>query len=169
MTRRINVGECLLEPRAVRLVVDALAALVLHDFALIVELGLGQRLGERAHAVGLEPERELELIRWELLEIVRAVPRCRSIDVRARASARFLEQRPVHSVGDVARALEHHVLEEMREAGLAGALALRADVVHHLDSDYGRRVIDTIDDVESVWERILHVRDFYLRGRLCIR
>jgi len=30
----------------------------------------------------------------------------------------------MYSVGDVARALEHHVLEEVSEAGLAGALAL---------------------------------------------
>ena len=42
-------------------------------------------------------------------------------------------------VADVLRALEHHVLEEVREAGLADFLAGRADVVGDIDVYEGGR------------------------------
>ena len=35
---------------------SALAALVLHDVALVVELLLGQHVGQRRQAVGLDPQ-----------------------------------------------------------------------------------------------------------------
>ena len=60
-------------PRPVRLVVDAPAALVLHDVALVVELLLRHRRQERGHPIGLEPQRQLELVAGERLEVVRAV------------------------------------------------------------------------------------------------
>ena len=52
----------LLEPGAIGLVVHALATLVLHDFALVVELNLVDGLQQVAHAVRLEPQRKLELV-----------------------------------------------------------------------------------------------------------
>src|SRR5215217_1923767 len=59
MISREAVRHHLLEPRAVRLVVDALATLVFHNFALVVELLLVESLGESAHAIGLEQQSEL--------------------------------------------------------------------------------------------------------------
>ncbi len=168
MIVRIDIGERLLEPRAVRLIVEALTALVLHDLALIVELRLGERLDKSAHAVGLEPQGEIELVRWHLLEVIGAIPGSRAVDVRAGTATGFLQQRPVLPVSNVARALEHHVLEEVSEAGLARLLALRADVVHDLYGNDGRRVVDTVDDVEPVWQGVLHVRDFDLGSSLSL-
>ena len=44
-----------------------------------------------------------------------------------------LHQREVLVLGDVLAALEHHVLEQVREAGLAPLLVLAADVVPEVD------------------------------------
>ena len=41
----------------------------------------------------------------------------------------------------VLRALEHQVLEEMREPGAPGLLVLRADVIHELQVDDRRRMV----------------------------
>ncbi len=46
----------------VRLIVVTLAALVLHDVALRLELRLVERVEEEAHAIRLEPERGLEIV-----------------------------------------------------------------------------------------------------------
>ena len=48
---------------AVRAVLDALAALVAHDVLLVGELGCVELVEQIAHAIGLEPQRQLELIR----------------------------------------------------------------------------------------------------------
>ena len=52
----------------------------------------------------------------------------------------------------VLAAAEHEVLEEMGEAGLAGALVLGADVVPDVDGDDGRFVVLVDDQGESVFE-----------------
>ena len=51
---------------------------------------------------------------------------------------------------DVRGSLEHHVLEEMREAGAALALVARADVVVDGDGEDGRRVILGDDHAQAV-------------------
>ena len=51
---------------------------------------------------------------------------------------------------DVLRALEHHVLEEMREAGAARLLVLRADVIPELDVHDRRRLVLVQDDDQAV-------------------
>jgi hypothetical protein len=52
-------------------------------------------------------------------------------------------------------ALEHQMLEEVREAGLARPLVLRADVIPQVDRDDRTRVVLVQKDVESVVERVL--------------
>ena len=47
------------EPAAVGRVLQSLAPLVLDDVALVVELFLGECVGERRQAVGLEPEQRI--------------------------------------------------------------------------------------------------------------
>ena len=53
------------------------------------------------------------------------------------------------------RSLEHQVLEQMREAGVARPLVLRADVIPEVHGDDRARVVLVEEDVESVGERVL--------------
>ena len=122
---------------AVRLVVVALAALVLHDVALRAELRLVERVEEKAHAIGLEPERGLEIVRRIGLPVARPV----EVRLAVVAAADAFGELVVHAVRHVARAGEHHVLEHVREAGAADDLVLRADVIDHVDGDGRRRVV----------------------------
>lgn len=70
---RVREGRELLERRAVRNVVVALAALVLHDVALVLHGLVVERGEQRAHPVGLEPQGELQLVRGHRLEVVGAL------------------------------------------------------------------------------------------------
>src|SRR5258706_9319036 len=170
---RMVVGEKrflgFLDPRSVRLIVDALPALILHDLALVIELRLRQRFGERAHPVGLEPQRQLELVRWNLLEVVGAIPAGGSVDVRTSSSSCSFEKSPVLSVAYVLRSLEHHVLEQMREAGFARLLHLRTDVIPQENGGHRRRVIDVIEHSQPVRQSFLGVIDAQLRALAPLR
>ena len=154
---RLGVDERLhlLVPRPVGLVVDAPAALVLDHVALVVELLLGHRRQQRRHAVGLEPQRQLELVPGERLEVVRSVEPGRGVE---RAAGR-LHQAEVLALGHVRRALEHHVLEEVGEAGLARLLVLAADVVPEVDGDERRPRVTREDDTQPVVEQVSLDRD----------
>ena len=66
-------------------------------------------------------------------------------------------------VGHVLRTLEHHVLEQVREAGAARDLVQRTDVVPDVDGDDRQPVIDMEDDLHSIWQRVLLVGDVELR------
>jgi hypothetical protein len=61
---------------------------------------------------------------------------------------------------DVGGALEHHVLEEVREAGAALALIARADVVIDRDGEDRRRVIFRDDHAQPVFELRVSELDF---------
>ena len=123
---------------AVGAVLVVLAALVLHDVALSGERLLVHVVEQETHAVTLQPERELEPVARHRLVVVRAVLRGRAVDVRR---AGTLEVAEVRVFGHVLAALEHHVLEEVREAVPALRLVLRPDVVPDVDGDDGRAVI----------------------------
>ena len=151
MLRRVEVGLELLVPRPVRPVVVRPALLVLHDLALVVEVLLAERLGEGAHPVGLEPQRELELVRRHRLEVVRPVEPGRAVH----RAAGGLDERDVLGLPDVRAALEHDVLEEVGEAGLAGDLVLAPDVVPDVDRDDGGEVILGDDEAQPVREALV--------------
>jgi hypothetical protein len=59
----------------------------------------------------------------------------------------------------VLRALEHHVLEEMRKAGASFLFVCRADVVPEVDGNDRQAPILAQDDVEAVRQRVLLERD----------
>ena len=61
-----------------------------------------------------------------------------------------LDQGDVLSLADVPRALEHHVLEQVGEAGLALDLVLRADVVPEVHRRDGREMVLGDDQPEAV-------------------
>ena len=143
-----------LERGAVRDVVVALAPLFLHDLALDVELLLRERGEEEAHAVRLQPEPEREIVRREGLEVIRAIEERRAVE----HAAHRLHVAEVLVVADVLRAGEEHVLEQMREAGAAGAFVLRADVIPEVDGHQRRGVVLVEDDAEAVGEFVVGER-----------
>ena len=113
------------QPReaAVRAVEDVDADLVLHDRDLVVEVLLRHR--DAAHAVGLEEQRQLGRRARHDLVVVRVVDVRRAVQ-RAAAALHVGE---VLGLPEARRALEHQVLEQVREAGAALRLAAHADVV----------------------------------------
>ena len=60
---------------------------------------------------------------------------------------------------DVLGAFKHHVLEQVREAGAAGLLVQRADVVPEVDSDQRQAMVFMRDDLQPVGQRVGLVLD----------
>ena len=67
-------------------------------------------------------------------------------------------------VVEVFRAVEHEVLEQVREAGLAELFVLRADVIPQVDRDDGRFVVFMDDERQAVVEDELFVGDVDVGG-----
>ena len=67
-------------------------------------------------------------------------------------------------LADVPGALEHHVLEQVGEAGLALDLVLGADVVPEVDGDDGREPVDRDDQAQPVGEALVGERHGRLGG-----
>ena len=145
----------LLLPRPVRAVVIGPALLVLDDLALVVQVLLAERIQEGRHPVRLQPERELQLVGRQGLVVIRAVEPRGPIH----GPAGGLHERDVLGLGYVARALEHDVLKEVGEPGLAGDLVLGADVVPEVDCDDWGEVILGHDDAETVGKALVAERD----------
>jgi hypothetical protein len=108
----------LFPPCPVGLVVDRPAPLIFYDVALGVELLLCHRGKKRSHAVRLEPESELELIRWDCLEIIRPLEPGASVE----SSAGSLHELEMLVGLDVLRSLKEHMLEEVGKSGPASSL-----------------------------------------------
>ena len=130
---------------AVGLVV-ALALLVLHDAALLVEHLLVDGAEQMAHAVGFHPQRHVERRGRHVLEVVSAIEPGGAIELGGAGGFHGLE--PVVLV--VLRAVEHQVLEQVRKAGAARALVLAAHVVPDVDRHHGRLVVLVHDEREPV-------------------
>ena len=75
---RVNAGFV---DDAVRLILDALTALVANDVLLIGERFGGDLLEQIPHPIGLEPQRELELVGRNGLEVVRAIEIGRAVQI----------------------------------------------------------------------------------------
>jgi hypothetical protein len=135
------------QPRvAVRNVLVPLAPFVLDDLTLIVQGLLGERRHQPAHPVGLQPQRQLEVLRRHCLEVVRPV----RVRGRVQRAAVTLHEPHVLGLGDVHRTLEHEVLEEVREAGLPGRLMPGTHVVPEVDTDDRRGAVLAHDDAQAV-------------------
>ena len=127
-----------------RRVLDAHPALFLHDFALGDERLLVDP--QRRHAIGFHPHHQRQVLRGNRLPEHRRV----LVGVGVGLAADRRDDRGVLLGLDVARALEHQVLEEVREAGAARFLVLRADVIPELDVDDRRRLVLVQDDDHAV-------------------
>ena len=145
MHRERVVEDDLRQP-AVRLVLDAHAPLFLDDQPLLLERVLVD--AEGCHPIGLEPQDERQVLRG------RGLPEHRRVFVRVGVAlaAHARDERGVGFGLDVLRALEHHVLEQVREPGAARPLVFRADVIPDLHVHDRRRVVLGQDDGQAVWQ-----------------
>ena len=119
-------------------VFGGLPALIAHHVALIRQLLDIQRADEISHAVAFQPKSQFQLIRGNRLVIIRAIEIRRSVDVRR---ARPFEVREVRFSSDMLRALEHHVLEQVRESCPSRPLIRRPNVVPKIYRDQRQRVV----------------------------
>ena len=119
VSTRIERLPYLLAHQPVRLVVDPLGPLVLDGGALDLELLLAHRIEQEAHPIRLQPEHFFQLVGRHCLVVVGAVLVGGAIHV----TTGFVDDPHMLLITDVFRALEHHVLEEVGETGLADRLA----------------------------------------------
>ena len=135
--------------------VFALPFFVLHDAALFVEPALVDDAEQVAHAVRLEPERQVECRGRDVLEIVGAVEAGRA--VHAGRTDEF--ERPEEFLVVVFRPLEHQVLEQVRKTGAAVRFVLRADVIPEVDRHDRRLAVGVDDHGQAVVEPEFFERD----------
>ena len=136
MAGRISVLGNKLLGNAVGLVL-ALALFVLDHAALQVQRLLLEGSEQMAHAVGLQKECVIERRGGDVFEKVGTVVVGGAVQV---GGAHALHGIDVAAV-KVFAAAEHQVLEQVREAGLAGLLVLGPDVVPNVDGHDGGLMI----------------------------
>ena len=168
-------GEDVLEeqgkPAAVGLVFQALAAFVLDDVALVVQLFLGEGVSKRRDPVGLEPQEQLEVCRRRGHEVIRAVVVGGPVDAAfAEVRAGLLGEGEVLA-RRILRSLEHEMLEQMREACPAASFVLGSDVEPLVHVNDGELAIDMQDDLQAVRQSVFFEIDLRQRTRhgLCRR
>jgi hypothetical protein len=116
---------------------------------LLVEQPLIDRAEQPAHAVAFEEQRALERGLRHGLEVVGAVEVGGAVEI----SRADVAQRREEVARDVFRALEHQVLEQVGEAGLALRFVLRADGVPGRDGDDRRLAVSVHEHAQAVGER----------------
>ena len=126
MALRVERLDQPLVGQTIRPVLDALPAFVADHVLLVGERRLVDFIEQVAHAIGLEPQRQLKLIGGHGLEVVGAVVIGGPVQI---ARSGGLEQPDVRVGRHVLRTLKHHVLEQVRKPGTPGRLVGRADVV----------------------------------------
>ena len=127
-----------------RIVGDALIMLLQHHVALGQHVGVGQH--QAGHAIGFECHDGLEVLaRDPLVERGIVVGRERIL-----LAADFVEGLREFAGRDLGRALEHQVLEEMREPRLAGRLVGGSDPIPDHVGDDRRAVVGDDDEFEPV-------------------
>ena len=134
------------KPRA-RIVGDALVVLFKDHLELRLHLLVGEH--QLGHPVGLELHHRLEVLAGDALEVAGVVLRGEGVLLAADRG---------DLLGEAARrvlggALEQQVLEEMREAGLAGRLVGGADLVPDHVGDDRRAPVRDHDHFEAVGQR----------------
>ena len=124
----------------------ALALLVLHHPALLIQRSLVHRAQQVAHAVRFHPQRHVQRGGGHVLEVIGAVGVGGAVHV---GGTDLLERGEVFT-GIVFRALEHQVLEQMGKAGTALRLVLAAHVVPDVDRHDRRLAVGVHDHPQPV-------------------
>ena len=132
---------------AIRRAFDALPPLIPHHIDLATELRLIKRVEQEAHAIALDPQRQLQFIGRHRLVVIRAIKVGAAIDIRG---AGALEQGEVLIRAHMPTALEHHVLKQVREAGPSGPLIGRTHVVPEIHRGQRQPMILRDDDFQTV-------------------
>ena len=158
MPGRIHDLAQLIPDLAVRLVF-ALALLVLHHTALLVQGLLVDCAQQVAHAVRFHPQRHIQRGGGHVFEIIGAVGIGGAVLV---GGAHFLE-RGEEFARRVFAAVEHQVLEQMRKAGAAGRFVLAADVIPHVDRHDGGFAIGMHHHPQAIGEGEAFVRNIHRR------
>jgi hypothetical protein len=125
----------------------ALADLVADHLALAQELLLRDGLAPVEQAHGVDLEQRVELLDAAGRLVVGRVPVGEGVDVGGQLAEEGPQRRAVGPVGPL---LEHHVLDQVGDAGLAGRVLARADVVAHVDLDHLRRRVGHDDEAQAV-------------------
>ena len=138
-----------IEPRkaAVGLVHHVDADFFLHHVALVAEIFVVHF--QRAHAIGFEPQDAFQRVRRHGLEIIRDVVVRGAVE---HAAGRIDQANVLHLPG-VLRALEHHVLEKVREAAAAVRLEAKTNLVIDADGDEWRGTVGRRHHAQAVGER----------------
>ena len=136
---------------AVRSIVELLIELVFDDAALRFERVGVDVVEEIGHPIALQPERELELTRGDGLAVDGVLDARLALDI-GRSDA--LEVPEEHVLADVTRALEHEVLEEMRQAVEMRRVVLRADPVGEAQGDDREAIVRIEHDLEPVGQGV---------------
>ncbi len=145
------------EGRGAKILLDRTVGLIIHAHAPLffdhLPLGFEIRLVhvEAAHAVGFEPQHALEIIAGEGFEELRGVVFRFGVVV----SADGFDDARMFVRPHVRRAFEHQVLEEVREARVAGQLVFSADVIPNLKVNHRHGVIFEQNHVQTVRKRVL--------------
>ena len=156
--------ELLIFDEAARLVV-ALPLLVLDDAALQVEPFLGHRRQQITHPVGLHEQRLLERALGNRLVIIGAVEPGRPVPV---GCPQAFEERHGR-LADIVRPVEHQMLEQMGETGLALGLVLGPDIIVDGDGDDRRLMILVDQHFQAIVERKALIRHADLADKLADR
>src|SRR5438445_6093038 len=137
-------------------VFGGLPALITHHVALIRQLIDIQRADEISHAVAFQPKSQFQLIRGNRLVIIRSIEIRRSVNV---CRARPFEVREVRLSSDMLLALEHHVLEQVRESCPSRALIRWPDVVPKIYRDQRQRVVLGQNHFQSILQPVFLERN----------
>ena len=121
-------------------------AFLFYGLALVLQVLL--RDHQAAHAVGFQEETEIDLILREHLVVGSAVGVGGAVGIAAVG----VDQEIQLAHADVFRALEHHVFEEVGEAGASAPFVLGAHLVRHGDGVDRGVVVFGDDDAQSVVE-----------------
>src|SRR5678816_1258049 len=144
-------------------VVYALTSLILHDFALKIELRLVHCRKQETHSVGIEPQCKRKSVRREILVVVRSVFSRRAVVICSRCFELLVE----HSRRDMLGPHEHDVLEEVCKSGSACLLVTGTDLVPRVDRDDWRGVVLVKNYLEAVRKRVFLELDLGNRLGLC--
>ena len=126
-----------------------LAALQLGDDHRALRLAVVGMIQAARHALGFDEQHAIERVASRGLEIRRLI----DPGVAVPASAELLDDALDLIARNVRRALEVHVLAPVRDAGEAGALVLRPDLVPAPHRGQRRGVLFLNEDLQAVVER----------------
>ena len=149
------VPERLLD-NPVRLVLAPLPPLVTHHILLVGERRLVEHVEQITHAIAVYPQAQLQLVRWQGVEVVGAIEVRRSIRI---GNAGGFQQAVGHASWHVLGGGEHHVLEQVGESRAARLLIGGANVVPDVDRDQRQSPVFGKNDFEAVFQAVFFVVD----------